>query len=207
MLTYRLTTLVQRTDPILLWCCKGYYQPLTRNVRPQKEITVKNKLSSLIVAGITMTALFAQVEQANSQALRPTFFESTSIQGSGRAKAGNLTFSVNINVLGGSSGTGSGTAQYRGEQDGLQMGIQAQCVKSFLLGSNRTPIVTIAGPIVSGSSQVTGRERWVFIGIRDSSPDSIRFLDTSREQALQLCNQPTDSFPAAFISGGISISH
>jgi hypothetical protein len=149
----------------------------------------------------------ALVEQARSQELRPSFFESTSVQGSGRVKAGNLTFLVNVNVLGNSSGIGSGTVQYTGEQDGLQMGIQAQCVKSFLLGSSRTPIVGIAGPIVSGSSQVVGKGKWVFVGVKDSAPDGIRFVDVSREQALQLCNQPTNSFPAAFTSGGISISH
>ena len=169
---------------------------------------MKSKLfiSSLIV-GIATASLVAQVEQANSQVLRPTFHESTSIQGSGRAKAGNLTFLIDVNVLGNSSGNGSGTVQYRGQQDGLQMGVEAQCVKSFLLGSSRTPIVAIAGPVVSGSSQVTGKGKWVFIGIKDSNPNSIRFVDTSMENALQLCNQPTNSFPATFTSGEISISH
>ena len=163
-------------------------------------------ISSLIV-GIATASLVAQVEQANSQVLRPTFHESTSIQGSGRVKAGNLTFQVNVNVLGNSSGIGSGTVQYKGLQDGLQMGVEAQCVKSFLLGNSRTPIVAIAGPVVSGSSQVTGKGKWVFIGIKNSNPDSIRFVDTSKEEALRLCNKPTDRFPATFTSGGISISH
>jgi hypothetical protein len=165
------------------------------------------KILGLVVVGITTAILVAQVEQAYSQALRPTFHESTSVQGSGRAKAGNLTFLVDINVLGNSSGAGSGTVQYKGEQDGLQMGVQAQCVKSFLLGDKRTPIVAIAGPVISGSSRVTGKGKWVFVGIKDSNPDRIRFVDISKEQALQLCNQPTDSFPAALDSGGISISH
>ncbi|HEY9617505.1 MAG TPA: hypothetical protein V6C64_11720 [Microcoleaceae cyanobacterium] len=165
------------------------------------------KLFGLVVVGITTAILMAQVEQAYSQALRSTFHESTSVQGSGRVKAGNLTFLVNINVLGNSAGSGSGTVQYKGEQDGLQVGIQAQCVKTFLLGEKRTPIVAIAGPIVSGSSQVTGKGKWIFVGIKDSAPDGIRFVDTSMEKALQLCNQPTDSFPATFTSGGISISH
>ncbi|MFM6012322.1 MAG: hypothetical protein ACKO99_17015 [Dolichospermum sp.] len=187
---------------------QGYLPPHNFTVRLPKEITVKSKLfiSSLIL-GIATTSLVAQVEQANSQVLRPTFHESTSIQGSGRAKAGSLTFLIDVNVLGNSSGIGSGTVQYKGEQDGLQMGIEAKCVKSFLLGSSRTPIVVIAGPVVSGSSQVTGKGKWVFVGIKDSNPDSIRFVDTSRENALQLCNQPTGSFPASFTSGGVSISH
>lgn len=168
---------------------------------------MKNKIWSLVFVGITTVSLGTQVAQADAQVLRPTFHESTSVQGSGRAKAGNLTFLVNVNVLGNSSGVGSGTVQYTGEQDGLQMGVEAKCVKSFLLGNSRTPIVGIAGPIVSGSSQATSRGAWAFIGIKDSSSDGIRFVDTSMENALQLCNQPTSSFPATFTSGGISISH
>lgn len=78
--------------------------------------------------------------------------------------------------------------------------------KSFLLGSSRTLIVA-AGPVVSGSSQVTGKDKWVVIGIKDSNPDSIGFIDTSRQNVLQLCNQPTGSFPASFTSGEVSISH
>jgi hypothetical protein len=168
---------------------------------------MKNKILGLMVVGITTASLVAQVEQAYSQSLRSTFYESTSVQGSGRAKAGNLTFLVNVNVVGDSSGGGSGTLQYKGEQDGLQVGVQVQCVKSFLLGDRRTPIVAMAGPIVTGSSQVTGKGKWAFVAIKDSTSDSIRFMDTSMQNALQLCNQPTDSFPATFTSGGVSISH
>jgi len=155
-----------------------------------------------LIVGIAATSLVTQVEQANSQVFRPTFHESTSVQGFSLAKTGHLTFLIDVNVLGNSSGISSGTVQYIGEQDGLQMGIEAQCVKSFFLGSSRTPIVAIAAPVVSGSSQVTGKDKWVFIGIKDSNPDTIRFVVTSMQNALQLCNQPTGCFPLVLLRVG-----
>ncbi|MBE9107790.1 hypothetical protein IQ229_23515, partial [Nostoc cf. edaphicum LEGE 07299] len=150
---------------------------------------------------------FLAEKPSNAQDFRKTSFEFTSIQGSGRVKAGALTFQININVSGQASGRGSGLFSYRGEQDGLRMVVQAECVNTFLLGNARTPISTIAGSIVDGSSSVTGKGKWVFVQIKDQNPDQIRVIDVSRETALQLCNAPSAKFPATFTSGNITVSH
>jgi hypothetical protein len=144
---------------------------------------------------------------AKAQDFRKTSFEFTSIQGSGRAKAGALTVQISINVSGQASGKGSGLLSYQGEQDGLRMVVQAECVNTFLLGNARTPISTIAGPIIDGSSSVTGKGKWVFVQIKDQNPDQIRVIDVSRETALKLCNAPSANFPATFTSGNITVSH
>ncbi|MEH2245579.1 hypothetical protein [Nostoc sp.] len=144
---------------------------------------------------------------AKAEDFRKTSFELTNIQGSGKAKTGALTVQISINVSGEASGRGSGLFSYRGEQDGLQMVVRAECVNTFLLGNARTTVSTIAGPIVDGSSSVTGKNKWVFVQIKDQNPDQIRVIDVSRETALQLCNAPSANFPATFTFGNITISH
>ncbi|MBE9227595.1 hypothetical protein IQ264_19385 [Phormidium sp. LEGE 05292] len=168
----------------------------------------KNKVQVFLAFGVLATAaIVAQSELASSQAIfRRTFHESTTIQGSGRTRSGGLTFQYNISVSGGSSGNGSGTFSYKGEQDGLQMVARVECVGSFLL-NNSIPVGTLAGPIIGGSSRMTATGKWLFVGIRDQNPDKIRVVDVSREEALKLCNQPTDSFPGTVTSGNVTISH
>lgn len=168
----------------------------------------KSKVQVFLALGVFATAaIFARTELASSQAIfRRTFHKSTTIKGSGRAGVGGSTFQFNISVSGGSSGNGSGTFSYRGEQNGLQMVVRAKCVRSFLLNRN-IPVGTLAGPIIGGSSTMTATGKWVFVGIRDQKPDNIRVVDLSREEALKLCNQPTTSFPGTVTSGNVTISH
>ncbi|WP_374824085.1 hypothetical protein [Aerosakkonema sp. BLCC-F183] len=169
---------------------------------------MKSKVQVFLAFGVLATAaIVAQSELASSQAVfSRTFHESTTIQGSGRARSGGTTFQFNINASGGSSGNGSGTFSVTGEQNGLQMVVRAECVGSFLL-NNTIPVGTLAGPIIGGSSRITATDTWAFVGVRDQNPDKIRVLYLSREKALNLCNQPTDSFPGTVTSGSVSISH
>ncbi|MFB2921448.1 hypothetical protein [Aerosakkonema funiforme] len=169
---------------------------------------MKSKVQVFLAFGVLATAaIVAQSELVSSQAVfSRTFHESTTIQGSGRARSGGKTFLYNINASGGSSGNGSGTFSYRGEQDGLQMVARAECVGSFLL-NNTIPVGTLAGPIIGGSSRMVATGKWLFVGIRDQNPDKIRVVDLSREEALKFCNQPTDSFAGTVTSGNVSISH
>lgn len=169
---------------------------------------MKSKVKVFFAFCVLATAtIVAQSELVSSQAIfSRTFHESTTIQGSGRARSGGKTFQYNINASGGSSGNGSGTFSYKGEQDGLEMVIRAECVGSFLL-NNTIPVGTLAGPIIGGSSAMTATGKWVFVGIRDQNPDKIRVVPLSREEALKLCNQPTDIFPGTVTSGSVSISH